>query len=272
MIMDCIVLYYTNKVCGYAASYPRILLSATLGALWAVIVQVSTGAVRNIFHICTYLVISYLMVMIISGTYQLKINIKGTVILYVITFSLAGAVHMLASYTDAGSMIGHRILSQPELLVYIVIAIVIIKLCAQAVARIIQIREYIVKVDISVSDRHFTVNGLVDTGNHLTDPYNGRPVCVIDKRAVPENIDIGQKEKVHYIPISSVGCGNGVIQVFTAETCRIYNSNMEMNLKDVLIGISENVISHGDDYDVLINPLLIKMGDDSYGIKSSSRR
>lgn len=266
------MLYYTNKFCGYAASYLRILLSATLGALWAVIVQISAGTVRNIFHICTYLVVSFLMVMIISGTYNPKRNIKGTVILYIITFAFAGAVHMLVSYTDMGRFIGQKILSRPELLVYVIVAAVIIKICAQAVVRIMQIREYIVKVDIRVAGRNFTVNGLVDTGNHLTDPYNGKPVCVIDKNAVPDNIYIGQKEKVHYIPISSVGCGNGVIQVFTAETCRIYNSSIEMNLKDVLVGISENVISHGDDYDMLVNPLLIKMGDDSYGIKSSSRR
>ena len=92
--MDYIVLSCTCRICGYAASYPRRLLSATLGALWAIVVEVSRGALRNVFHVCTYVIVSTVMVMIISGTTRIKKISKGLAVLYVVTFGICGAVYM----------------------------------------------------------------------------------------------------------------------------------------------------------------------------------
>lgn len=266
------MLCYTNKILRYAASYHRILLSATLGAIWAVMVQISSGIVRNIFHVCTYLIISYAMVAVISGTYKLKKNIKGMVVLYLITFCLSGVINIFMEYTNAGKQFGNKILSSPMLIIYVVIAVVIIKICAHSIVGITEISSYTAKMKISVAGVEFDVNGLIDTGNSLRDPYNGKPVCILDRMAVPDNLYISSKEKLHYIPISSVGCENGVIQVFTAEKCEIYNNGKIISVSNVLIGISDTVISHGNDYEMLINPLIIKIGDNDHGVKSSSRR
>ena len=270
--MDYIVLSCTCRICGYAASYPRRLLSATLGALWAIVVEVSRGALRNVFHVCTYVIISTVMVMIISGTTRIKKISKGLAVLYVVTFGICGAVYMFNMYTSCGMLITVKIMSDPELLMYVVLTLVILKLLYLKMSKLKSIKSYMYKVEICVKDVRFTVDGLMDTGNHLTDPYNGMPVSVIDKRAVPSDINIGATEKIHYIPISSVGCSSGVIMVFTASACHIYNSSMDITLNNVLIGISETALSKGENYDLLINPILIENGEDRYGIKSSSGR
>lgn len=259
--MDYIVLVCASRICGYAASYLRILLSATIGAVWSVIVLVSDGYIRNILHVCTYLVIGVIMTAVICSTFRVKRIIKGVAVLYGVTFAFAGAVQMLYSYTDYGAAVLRHVLASPQLALYVVVSLVALKLCFQSIFHIRNMSGFMYKVCIHTGNADFTVNALADTGNHLTDPYSGKPVSIIERAALPDNIDIGSKEKLHYVPISTVGCQSGVIQVFTAQRCRIYNENTEIIVDDILIGISENTISHGCDYEMLVNPDLIRMGE-----------
>jgi stage II sporulation protein GA (sporulation sigma-E factor processing peptidase) len=271
LILDFIVLSFTNKVCGYSAKFPRLLISATFGALWAVAVFTSAGNVRTILHICTYLPVACVMVWVISGTYRLKENIKGVVILYAVTFALSGILNMIAMYTSFGSIVTAKVMSEPQLVIYIFAAVLVVKSCIRAIVKLVRIDSYVALVEISTAGVTFRAKGLVDTGNHLCDPYSGKPVSIIDRRALPENIYIGRNEKMHYIPVNSVGSSNSVIQVFTAAECTVYLRNETFGLSNVLIGVSENNISTKGDYDMLVHPSLITRGDNNYDIKSSGR-
>jgi stage II sporulation protein GA (sporulation sigma-E factor processing peptidase) len=254
--MDFIVLFITNRACGYAATYLRLLLSTTFGALWAVLVLISEGCVKNIFHICSYLLVSYICVWIISGTNQIRINIRGTAVMYAVTFILAGALKMLMN-SGIGGVLGVRILSRPAVGVTVILSVILVKICLKALTERLRVRELTAMAEISVGGQTFTLNAIIDTGNCLTDPYSAKPVCVAEKAALPDNLYIGSDELLHYIPISSVGCENGVIQVFTAGKCRIYNKELDLELNDVLIGISENRLSRDAGFEMLINPVLL---------------
>ncbi len=256
--MDFILLYITNKICGYAATYLRILLSATFGALWAVLVLISQDCVKIIFQICSYLPVSYICVWIISGKNHIKYNIRGQAALYAAAFVLYGAFNMLVMSTGVGSAVAVRILSRPAVLVCLIFSIIIVEVCLNTLLGCLRLKNYLAVVEICAAGKTFVAKALIDTGNHLSDPYTGKPVCVMDRRALPLDIDIGEDELMRYIPISSVGCQNGVIQIFTAKQCRIYNKDVDLELNDVLIGISENVISSVGEYDMLINPMLLK--------------
>jgi stage II sporulation protein GA (sporulation sigma-E factor processing peptidase) len=211
------------------------------------------------------------MVWVISGTYRLKENIKGVVILYAVTFALSGILNMIAMYTSFGSIVTAKVMSEPQLVIYIFAAVLVVKSCIRAIVKLVRIDSYVALVEISAAGVTFRAKGLVDTGNHLCDPYSGKPVSIIDRRALPENIYIGRNEKMHYIPVNSVGSSNSVIQVFTAAECKVYLRNETFGLSNVLIGVSENNISTKGDYDMLVHPSLITRGDNNYDIKSSGR-
>ena len=66
-IMDFIVLCITKKICKFAATYLQILLSATFGALWSVIVLIVPENIKGAVNICTYILISALMIRICAG-------------------------------------------------------------------------------------------------------------------------------------------------------------------------------------------------------------
>jgi stage II sporulation protein GA (sporulation sigma-E factor processing peptidase) len=184
---------------------------------------------------------------------------------------LSGILNLLAMHTSFGSLFAAKIMSKPQLCIYIFVAVLTVKSCVRTIVKLVRIESYSVLVEISVAGATFRAKGLVDTGNHLRDPYSGKAVSIIDRRALPENIYIGRNEKMHYIPVNSVGSSNSVLQVFTVSECRIYSGKETFVLSNVLIGVSENNISTKGDYDMLIHPSLITRGDNNYDFKSSGR-
>lgn len=53
------------------------------------------------------------------------------------------------------------------------------------------------------SGREVRLKGLVDTGNSLTDPLTGQPVCIVEREAVESLMENTQKRR--YIGFRSVG-------------------------------------------------------------------
>lgn len=54
------------------------------------------------------------------------------------------------------------------------------------------------KVDIYIKNKKYALNGYLDTGNKLYDPYHNRPIILIDKR-IPY-----QLEEIIYVPYTSL--------------------------------------------------------------------
>ena len=125
-IMDFIVLCITKKICKFAATYLRILLSATFGALWSVIALIVPENIKGAVNICTYILISALMIRICAGKCNFKELIRGTAILFGVTFCMAGSIYMIYYYTYAGYWIRMNLLSDTELLMFTALSVVIV--------------------------------------------------------------------------------------------------------------------------------------------------
>ena len=108
-----------NSLCRYAATYLRMILSATFGAMGAVIVCLVPQEYKFAANIVTYICIGMGMVRICAGNVAFAELIKGFFALYAAAFMLGGVMHVLYYYTYAGYIIRQVIVRDRELMVFL---------------------------------------------------------------------------------------------------------------------------------------------------------
>lgn len=252
-LMDTIVLVCLNRFCGYAATWLRILLSSTLGALWSVIVLIVPKDIVPIVHICTYIFISIFMVRICSGKIDIRNLIKGVVMLYAITFVIAGCLYMFIYYTPVGYSLKEIVLKDSKLTVFLAITLIILVVIGSQIKKITVYEKNQCQVEVTLDSVKFRVKGYIDTGNILVDPILKKPVSVIEADSIPLNIQLGVNVKLHLIPYNSLGCENGLLEVVTAENMCIYQGKKMVEVPKALLGISRHRLSSDGEFNMLVN-------------------
>ena len=115
--------------------------------------------------------------------------------------------------------------------------------------------QYRCNVELYLGNQMYEIKGIIDTGNSLRDPVSDRPVSVLDKKTARRIWGIETMEQVHYIPYRSVGKEAGVLPVLEVERMCI-RGEKNYSVERPLIGISEEEISAGGDYEMILNPNL----------------
>lgn len=290
-IMDFIVLCITKKICKFAATYLQILLSATFGALWSVIALIVPENIKGAVNICTYILISALMIRICAGKCNFKELIRGTAILFGVTFCMAGSIYMIYYYTYAGYWIRMNLLSDTELLMFTALSVVIVGMIIKQIMVRVVYGESECLVKIIFNDKCFDLKGYIDTGNVLKDPYFKKSVSIVDleslnfggdsiRQLILDDIELNTKVKYHMIPYNSLGCESGMLEVITVDSMYIYTKKKVYAQKNALIGLSTVKLSSDNEFDVLVNIGAVqaencikklKFGG-CYGFKSCGRR
>lgn len=260
LVMDFIVLFLVNRICKYAATYLRILLSATLGAVWSVAAVIMPDSIQSVVHICTYVFISFFMIKICAGKSQIRELIKGVVTLFGVTFLLAGCIHMLYYYTYAGYWMKQILLSDSRLLLFTAASLFLIYLIYVQYMRIRVYGSGKCRVCILANGKEIWMEGFVDTGNVLTDPYNHMPVSVAEKAqfdALLREINDYTSIKYHLVPYQSLGCENGLLEVITVDAMYIYQGKKKRKIAGALVGLSKTALSADGEYQMLLNAQLL---------------
>ena len=242
-----------NKFCGYAATWLRILLSAALGALWSVIVLIAPKGIIPIVHICTYIFISTCMVRICSGKTDKKTLFKGVVVLYAITFAIAGCLYMFIYYTPIGYSLYEVVLKDSKLTIFLAVTLIILAVIGSQIKRVAVYEKSQCQVEVTLDNVTFRVKGYIDTGNILMDPILKKPVSVIEADSIPLNIQLGVNVKLHLIPYNSLGCESGLLEVITAENMCIYQDKKIIQVPKALLGISKHKLSSDGEFNMLVN-------------------
>ncbi len=255
------MLYIVSKICRFAATKLRILLSATFGAAWSVVEILVPEKMHWLTIVCTYILISFLMIKICAFPCKLQDALKGVVVLYGVTFVLAGAVHMLYYNTYAGYFIKQVILNDSDLLLFVMVSAVLLYLILVQFFKVKAYGDKICRVRIELCEQCIELKGMIDTGNVLTDPYSGKPVCVAQKthfNSILSEINNWYELGYHMIPFSSLGCEQGVLEVITADNMYIYYKDSEIKVEKALIGLADTVLSADGEFDMLINARIVK--------------
>jgi stage II sporulation protein GA (sporulation sigma-E factor processing peptidase) len=105
------------------------------------------------------------------------------------------------------------------------------------------------------------INGYIDTGNVLTDPFYHKPICVAERQPFEEvlaKLKDYTKVKYHVVPFSSLGCKSGVLSVIMADSMYIDYGKKKIVVEHALIGLAENRLSTDAAYNCLVNAQIIR--------------
>lgn len=274
--MDLIILLIVNRIMHYYASVIRLLLSSTLGAAWSVAAVMIPGKYRLFVNLCTYFIVTCLMLVVINSPLNiikakhgnkeryalrnyLKELFKGMIVMLSVACLTGGIMHMIVYYTYAGWIIRSILITYDQLIYLVLIS---------SVAVIVIVRVYRVhkkdrdtyKVTVIFNNQKIMLRGIIDTGNQLVDIYTGKPVNVMDKSYF-ENVlyqinDYGRL-KYHFIPYRTISNNEGIIEVITSDYMYISGENETRAYKGALIGLSDRKVSQNGEYQALINGRMI---------------
>ncbi len=255
-LMDMLLLIVHRQMLGYTATYLRIAMSATLGAVWACIVEVTKLGNTFAGKVCTYIFIAAIMVRICTGKCNIKKWIRDTGILYAIAALVGGICHMVMYYTMAGYWVQTVIFGNHLLIISLFMSVVLIIVINSyiAVKKAYECKLY--RVVLEVNQKSVTLRGFYDTGNVLRDTFCGKPVHIVEKQyleAIFNEIEDYAQLKLHIIPFSSLGCESGILEVITADRMYIYGNEEVKVLQQPLIGMTKQHLSQDGAYDMLIN-------------------
>lgn len=248
-LMDFFVLFLTRIIIKNNKRLYRIILSAIIGATYAVVILVlkysCTYEIYNMIEIekiITYVVVVYIMVLVAYGKYRFRVMLRHMLFVYLITFMLSGIIDMI--YYSSGT----KRLSYTK----VIIITFVFETAVVCFFRVRQNRESILSyysVTIAVDSKIINVIGMVDTGNSLVEPITKKPVSIIEWGSL-----CFEPEKILYVPYNSVGKKHGIMQAFVAD----YISVNGKKIKKPIIAIHRGKFSGNKEYQLILHPKTVK--------------
>lgn len=113
-------------------------------------------------------------------------------------------------------------------------------------------KETVYDLLLITGEGNISVKGFYDTGNLLMDPLVGRPVHIIKKEILKEQIQQG-KLPVRLIPYHSLGQESGLLEAVTLEGMYIIRENHPVYLKKPVFGMAEEKLFQNDRCEVILN-------------------
>lgn len=242
-MMDYLLLLIVRRILKCTATHGNICVGSILGAALVcafLLFPVQSGLLRFLL-----LHLSVNTVMIWTG---LKIReprqyLKAFAVLYASAFLMGGVFTWLRPYVRTGSLFfGAAVGSY-----YLVLGIWKMLLYLQRTGR------YRCTVTMYASGKSRTVQALLDTGNSLSDPVTGKPVCILGRGQAGGFFQEQEFQTLRYIPYCSVGTKAGVLPVVRLEKMCIHNGQ-ECWVEQPLIGICEEESFTNGEYQMILNP------------------
>lgn len=114
-------------------------------------------------------------------------------------------------------------------------------------------------VELHNGREQLRVQGIVDTGNSLTEPFSGKPVSVMDREVFEK---LWKEEELlcgfRAIPYRSVGCERGIMKGYEVPEIVIEQGGVKKVCRNIYVGISEGKVSSAGNYQILVHPKLLQ--------------
>ena len=244
-MMDYFVLLLVRKFLSCSATHGRVCLGAIVGSFLTCTVVILPIPYPWVKVILFHTLVNTCMVRVGLKIKTIRAFVKSFIMLYIGSFLLGGIMEVFQPYVKSVSVI----LAIGLGAYYIVLGI------WKFISYVQRWNQYRCNVELYLGNQMYEIKGIIDTGNSLRDPVSDRPVSVLDKKTARRIWGIEAMEQVHYIPYRSVGKEAGVLPVLEVERMCI-RGEKNYSVERPLIGISEEEISAGGDYEMILNPNL----------------
>ena len=226
----------------------RLIIGSLFGGLSILSLFITLSSI-NLFML--KIIISIIMTLISFGYKNIKYTINNLVYLYLISIILGGGLYLInnqLSYKTYGLIFVNNGLSINIILIILFSPLVIYSYIKTTKKLKEEYSRYY-KVEITfLNNKKINITGFLDTGNNLIDPYQKRPILVLNKYMLKD-----YNPRCILVPIKTIN-KESILKCFKIKKLVI---DKKIIKKDVLIGISDNNFNM-EDVNILLNKKIIK--------------
>lgn len=232
----------TAKITCSPLSTPRCILASFYGSLFSLLIL--APELPFIVNILIKLAAAVTIVIFAFGIHGKSRSVKNIIAFFSANFIFAGAVYSVYLWLKPQFMhFANSYFYIDFSLILLVVSTAVLYLIVCIFRRLINKtpeNNDCYEVAVRYREKIFTIHGLADTGNSLTDYFSGCPVIICGKNDFSGLRNYYDRIKFRLIPYSTIS-QSSVIPVFRPdETVIINNFTGEKKAVDVLIGFGEN--------------------------------
>ena len=297
LCMNYIILFATGYIMKLKMKQLRLVLSAMLGGIYAVIAYIEILPIYSSFAM--KILLSVLMVHIAYNSKNIKNLLKQLVVFYLTSFAFGGAAFALLYFVRPQDILirnGVYVGTYPIKIALLggIVGFIITYIAFKVVKTKLHKKDIIYNIEIHIKEKTLKLKAMLDTGNMLKDPISGMPVIVVEKqelysilpKKLLDNIDkliggeaenlleqVEEKEiftRFRMIPFSSVGKQNGIMLGFKSDQVVIEKEDETQMKNNVIIGIFNQ--SLGKNYSALIGMDLLEERSESNELATNIKR
>lgn len=250
----------------------RCLLGAFVGSLSSLIILLPD--MGFLVTILVKLALGALLVLLVFGWKSRAVFVKTLLIFWAANFIFAGVMFGVWLMMSPAGMfwqngVTYVAISPIVLIAGSVAAYLCICLVHFALSRRVSAKQ-LCRISAYVEQTQANVTALVDTGNRLTDPFSGLPVCVweysaacalipselekffCDPAAYPNDLERSEwRKRVRLIPCETVG-GKSLLPAFLPDRCTVETAGSVMS-RQMYIAITPGLLSDGEFHAIVGN-------------------
>lgn len=245
-MMDYLLLLLVRKMLSCSATHGNVCLGALVGSLLTCIVVILPIPFAFIKFVLFHVLVNTCMIRVGLKIKNIRSLVKSLILLYIGGFLLGGILEALSQYVKIGSLFFAVAIAG----YYIVLGI------WKFISYVQRWNRYHCMVELYFGDEKYLVRGLIDTGNGLRDPLSGQPVSILNRQSAKKLLGEAGVKNMRYIPYQSIGKKEGVLPAFQIDKMCI-RQEKECWVEHPLIGISEEEVSAGGEYEMILNPNLL---------------
>ena len=244
-MMDYILLLIVRKMLKCSATHGRICLGAIIGSLLTCIIVILPIPYAFIKFVLFHVFVNTCMIRVGLKIKIIRSFVKAIIMLYIGGFLLGVILEFFHQYVRAGSLF----LAVAIAGYYLVLGI------WKFISYVQRWNRYHCNVELYLGDSKYPVRAMIDTGNGLLDPISGQPVSILNQKTARQLFGEVSARNVRYIPYQTIGKKEGVLPAFQIDKMCIYGEE-QLWVEAPLIGVSEEKVSAGGEYEMILNPNL----------------
>ncbi|MBQ8210632.1 MAG: sigma-E processing peptidase SpoIIGA [Clostridia bacterium] len=243
-----LLLLATSRITKLTPSAGRYVIGSLLGGASSLIIFAPDMGL--LLSLLTKLLFSLIIVSVVYKPRRLMITAKQTGYFFSVSFIFVGIMLCIASLPGVSLISYNNGVAYIDLSMFSLIAAAVICYAVTCILNSLTRHsaegEILYNIKISHNGETVSLSSILDTGNGLTDPFNGESLIIAAQKDVAQLLseDInnylrGETDKcssVRLVPCSTVA-GQSLLPVFRADEVKITGGGMAVNIKNAGIAV-----------------------------------
>lgn len=281
-VCDYLLLWATAAITLAETTWQRLSLGAAIGTGHFLLLYLASLRIIPYYGLLRFIptILAVTVLMLFAAFFPVSPRRLGGLLLHFLGLGFgAGGTGLAAAY-----LLGTP--TKPNTFLGLLIAMAGILVIAELGWGVVQYRMvrriYQLPLDIQFGPTSIRVIGLIDTGNHLTDPLTGVPVIILEQdlltKLLPpdlaknmDQLEAGDEKaltqllasshwssRFRIIPYTSLGKKNGILIGFRPDGVTVDISGQSVPTSEAVIAICDHKLDPASEYQALIPPAIVQ--------------